>query len=328
MSVTTHHFFAHVGSFIEYRKTIYEISGETIRSNTIDIKLFENFIKEHNYESITGPAVMDFQYYLKKERNNSGPSINRKIFTLKTYSKYLKLDEVENVDQLPFQDVLKIRGGYKNRPNALTKQQLKSFFDVIDRTHFIGIRDYAVYALMYDLGLRVGEVHTLNLENLDLKGKQITVMGKGKRQRTLPLNNEIVQVLSEWLAVRHHFMNSDKTNALFISKKGNRLAIRTIEDNIQKILTRVDLGNQFKVSCHTLRHTFASHLNDNGTDVLVIQSLLGHSSPKSSQIYIHPSEQRVREALEMLPGVKFINQLIESGLISLKFQSPYRQKRE
>lgn len=328
MSVNSAVFFQHVDPFTDYRKTIYDISDQTIRSNTIDLRLFEEFIKERNFDSITGPAVMAFQYYLKKDRKNSGPSLNRKIFTLKSYGKFLKLDQVENADQLPFRDVLKIRGGYKNRPNALTKGQLKTFFDAIDRASFIGIRDYTIYALMYDLGLRVGEVHSLNFENLNLKAKKMTVIGKGKRQRTLPLNDEMVQVLSEWIAVRHNFLNSLDSKALFISKKGNRLAIRTMEDNFIKVLKNSKLSLHFKITCHTLRHSFASHLNDNGTDVLVIQSLLGHSSPKSSEVYIHPSEQRVREALEKLPGVVFMNKLIESGTLKLKFQSTYRPRRE
>jgi site-specific recombinase XerD len=328
MSVTTTQFFEHINSFMDYRKTIYEISDETIRSNTIDLNLFADFIKERNYELITGAAVMDFQYHLKKQRHNSGPSINRKIFTLKSYAKFLQLEQVKAAKELPFHDVLKIRGGYRNRPNALPKSQLKEFFAAIDRSNFLGIRDYAVYALMYDLGLRVGEVHSLNIENLDLKDKKLSVMGKGKRQRTLPLNDEMVQVLSEWLAVRHNFVNSATSKALFISKKGNRLAIRTMENNFKKILSKIELNVQFNVTCHTFRHSFASHLNDNGTDVLVIQSLLGHSSPQSSQIYIHPSEQRVREALERLPGVRFMNQLIESGALNLKFQSSYRPQRE
>jgi site-specific recombinase XerD len=328
MSVTTTQFFEHINSFMDYRKTIYEISDETIRSNTIDLNLFADFIKERNYELITGAAVMDFQYHLKKQRHNSGPSINRKIFTLKSYAKFLQLEQVKAAKELPFHDVLKIRGGYRNRPNALPKSQLKEFFAAIDRSNFLGIRDYAVYALMYDLGLRVGEVHSLNIENLDLKDKKLSVMGKGKRQRTLPLNDEMVQVLSEWLAVRHNFVNSATSKALFISKKGNRLAIRTMEDNFKKILSKIELNVQFNVTCHTFRHSFASHLNDNGTDVLVIQSLLGHSSPQSSQIYIHPSEQRVREALERLPGVMFMNQLIESGALKLRFQSTYRPRRE
>lgn len=328
MSVSATQFFECVDSFMDYRKTIYEISDETIRSNTIDLGLFGDFIKERHYESITSKAVMDFQYYLKRDRLNSGPSINRKIFTLKSYEKFLKLEQVENADQLHFRDVSKVRGGYPNRPDALSKPQLKLFFDAIDRSSVLGRRDYAVYALMYSLGLRVGEVHRLNVKDIDLTGKKITVMGKGQRRRTLPLNKEMVEVLSEWLMVRHRFLNSDKTNALFISKKGNRLAIRTMEDNFQKIRKQIDITVPFRITCHTLRHSFASHLNDNGTDVLVIQSLLGHSSPKSSEIYIHPSEKRVREALEKLPGVMFMNQLIESGALKLRFQSSYRPRRE
>ena len=210
----------------------------------------------------------------------------------------------------------------------MNKNQLKILFDTIDRSTFIGIRDYAVYALMYDLGLRVGEVNTLNLENIDMKNKKLNVVGKGKKRRTLHLNSEITAILSEWLAVRSHFLGSDKSTALFLSKKGKRLAIRTMEDNFKKIVIEADLSVHFKVICHTLRHSFASHLNDRDVDVLVIQSLLGHSSPKSTQIYIHPSEQRVRDALEKLPGVIFMNKLIQSGVLNLSFQTKYQIRKE
>ncbi len=328
MAVAAAQFFNHIESYVEYRKTIYETSDETIRSNTIDLKLFENFVKERHAESIDGPTVMDFQYYLKKERKNTGPSINRKIFTLRSYAHFLKLQEVEKAEKLPFYDVLKVRGGYRQRPDALTHERLKELFDSIDRTSFLGIRDYAVYALMYDLGLRVGEIYKLNLEDVDLKSKKLTVLGKGKRRRELYLNAEMVQILSEWLAVRHNFKNSQQSNALFVSKKGNRLAIRTIEDNMKKLVDRLGLKMHFKVTCHTLRHSFASHLNDNGEDILVIQSLLGHSSPRSTRIYIHPSQKRIRQALEKLPGVIYLNRLLESGVLNLKFQSRHQPQRE
>lgn len=328
MPVTTTVFFEHTEAFIDYRKTIHEISDETIRTNRIDFQLFKDFIKERNIQTIEGPTIIDFQYHLKKARKNSGPSINRKIFTLRSYAKFLRLEDVDEADKLPFHDVLKIRGGYQNRPDALTKKQVKQLFDTIDRTTTLGIRDYAAYALMYQLGLRVGEVHKLDLENLDIDNKKITVEGKGKRKRTLPLNDEMFQTLTEWLAVRKQVKNSDKITALFISKKGNRLAIRTMEDNFKKLTKRVEFTVPFKVTCHTLRHTFASHLNDNGEDILVIQSLLGHASPRSTRIYIHPSEERVREALENLPGVLFVNQLIEDGILNLSFQAKQTPQRE
>ncbi len=328
MSVTTAAFFAHIEPFVDYRKTIYETSDETIRSNLIDLGLFEKFVKERNFETINGPAVMDFQRYLKEQRLNSGASINRKIFTLRSYGTFLKLQEVNAAEKLPFYDVLKIRGGYLNKPGALTKMQVQDFFATIDRSNFLGVRDYAIYALMYDLGLRVGEVFKLNLEDVKIKNKKIIVLGKGKKRRELFLNSEMVNVLCEWLAVRHNFKNSKKSAALFISKKGNRLAIRTMEDNMKKHVDTLDFNAYFRITCHTLRHTFASHLNDNGEDVLVIQSLLGHGSPRSTRIYIHPSQQRIREALEKLPGVIHMNHLLDRGILNLNFQSKHSVQRE
>ncbi|MFQ6115669.1 MAG: tyrosine-type recombinase/integrase [bacterium] len=153
--------------------------------------------------------------------------MNRKLFTLRSYSKYLKLEQVPYVETLPFYDVLKCRQGYNNHANALSKQQVKSIFNAIDE--------------------------------------------------------EMNAILTQWIAVRKHLLNYDISNALFISKKGNRLAIRTIEDNFKKILKKLNVNS-----------------------------------------HIHPSEKKVRETLEKLPGVIYMNQLVESGL--LKFQSTYHKR--
>ena len=188
-------------------------------------------------------------------------------------------------------------------------------------------RDYAVYALMYQTGLRVGEVHTLNLDSIDFENKQLTVTGKGNKQRHLHLTDEMCQILAEYLAVRHFFHKSDEETALFISKKGNRLAIRTMEDNIKKIFHKANFYVPFNVTCHTLRHSFASHLNDKDVDILVIQSLLGHSSPRSTEPYIHPSMDKIRQAMEKLPGVIYLNKLTSEGVLKLSFQNR-RPKKE
>jgi integrase/recombinase XerC/integrase/recombinase XerD len=250
-AVAKEHFFNHVENFMDYRKTIYEASHQTIKSNRIDIRLFKDFIKMKEYNYIDGKAVMDFQYYLKQQRLNCGSSINRKIFTLRSYSKYLKLEQVPYVNTLPFYDVLKCRQGYRTRANALSKEQVKTIFESIDRDSCLSIRDYAVYALMYKLGLRIGEVHQLNLENIDFDNKKITVLGKGNKRRSLHLDHEITAILTQWIAVRKLFLNYNVSNALFISKKGNRLAIRTMEDNFQKIIDKLNLNVPFKVTCHT-----------------------------------------------------------------------------
>ena len=324
-AVDKKHFFNYVEKFMEYRKDVYEASDQTIKSNRIDIQLFKDFLDMKDYQYIDGHAVMDFQYYLKQQRLNCGSSMNRKLFTLRSYSRYLTLEQIPNVNTLPFYDVLKCRQGYRTRANALSKEQVKTIFESIDRDSYLTVRDYAVYALMYKLGLRVGEVHKLNLGNIDFDNRKITVLGKGNKRRTLYIDDEMTAILMQWIAVRKQFLNYDISNALFISKKGNRLAIRTIEDNFSKIIEKLNLNVPFNVTCHTLRHSFASHLNDEEVDILVIQDLLGHATPRTtSDYYIHPSEKKVREALEKLPGVIYMNQLVQSGL--LKFQSNYNKR--
>ena len=311
-----------------YRQDIYEISKQTVKSNRVDLNLFKNFIGSQNQQTIDGPAVIDFQYYLKNQRQNCGASINRKLFTLRSFGNFLKLYDLPCADTLPFYDVLKIRSGYRNRPSALTPQQINHLFKAISTDTILGIRDYAVYALMYQLGLRVGEVHDLNLADLDFKNCKINVIGKGRKPRTLHLNEELIDILSQYLAVRDRFCNSWLTPALFISKKGHRLAIRTMEDNFKKILLQTDFNVPFNVTCHTLRHSLASHLNDKDVDILIIQSILGHSSTRSTEPYIHPSQAKIRNALEKLPGVQFVKELIRNGELNLRFQKPFKPKRE
>ena len=308
---------------------IYEISPQTVKSNRVDLDLFKNFICSQNLQTIDGPAVIDFQYYLKKQRQNCGASINRKLFTLRSYGNFLKLYDLPCADALPFYDVLKIRQGYRKRPSALTlAQQITLLFKTIDTDTILGIRDYAVYALMYQLGLRVGEVHDLNLSSLDLNKNKISVIGKGGKPRTLHVNDELIEIIVPIPCRTRRFLNSWLTPALFVSKKGNRLAIRTMEDNLKKILLYVPFEAPFNVSCHTLRHTMASHLNDKDVDILIIQSILGHSSTRSTEPYIHPSQDRIRKAMEKLPGIKFVKELIRKGELNLSFQKPFRPKRE
>ncbi len=324
MAVAAEDFFVHIDKFMDYRKVVYETSDQTLKSNQTDLKLFREFIENQAYPAIDGPAVMDFQYYLKKDRGNTGGSINRKIFTLRSYSHFLILQDVKDAHDLPFYDVLKVRQGYRNRPNALTIDQVKRLFEGIDRNTCLGIRDYAVYALMYQTGLRVGEVHTLDISSVDFDNQTLEVIGKGNKRRILHLTDEMVQILIEWLAVRNRFYKSNETDALFVSKKGNRLAIRTMEDNIKKIVRNSGIYARFNISCHTLRHSFASHLNDKDVDILVIQSLLGHTSPRSTEPYIHPSLEKVRKSMERLPSVIFLNELVKDGILS--FQMQYKKR--
>ena len=185
MAVAPDSFFGHVDDFFNYRQNIYDISPQTVKSNRVDLDLFEGFVRSQDLKSIDGPTMIDFQYYLKKQCQNCGASINRKIFTLRCYGNFLKLYDLPCADALPFYNVLKIRQGYRKKPSALTPRQIELLFAAIEIDTILGVRDYAVYAMMYQLGLRVGEVHSLNLANLDIEKKSVTVIGKENKPRTL-----------------------------------------------------------------------------------------------------------------------------------------------
>jgi len=267
--------------FLEYRNSVGYTGAATANSNAIDINLFTNFMDEQGKNTISGKDVIAFQTYLAKHRNNAPASINRKIFTLRSFENYLDLKGLENSAQLPFKKVLKIRAPRPYRPNFLTEAEIKILFETINKTSVLGLRDYAVFALMLLLGLRVGEAHRLNLNDIDWNNNKITITGKCMVERTLTLTQEIKTILENYLAVRQNIFKSMENNALFISKKGNRIAIRTIEDNFKKLIKATEIEKPFKVTPHTLRHTCATMLNEKEVKILTIQNILGHSNPVS-----------------------------------------------
>jgi site-specific recombinase XerD len=308
--------------FLSYRKSIGYTRNETAKSNAIDIKLFTDFMDSKGKDTIYGKDIISFQQYLAIDRNNIPSSINRKIFTLRSFQKYLILKEMKNADKLPFQNVLKIRAVRPYRPNFLTEDEMKTLFSAINKNSILGLRDYAIFAIMYLLGLRVGEVNRINIDDIDWYNRLITVTGKCEIKRTLSLSSELKIILENYLAVRNNFLNANKKNALFISKKGNRIAIRTIEDNFIKLIKVTGIKKRSgRVTPHTLRHTCATMLNEKNVKILTIQNILGHSNPNTTiNYYLHTTEHVMRDALEKLPLTLFLNEMINSGEIRLSFQ--------
>jgi len=308
--------------FIKYRTSVGYTRSATVNSNTIDLKLFTRFMETNGQTGINGKAVIAFQMYLAKDRNNAPASINRKIFTLRAFQNYLQLKGMENAAGPPFNKVLKIRAPRPYRPNFLTQQEIKTLFSAINQKSVLGLRDYAVFALMFLLGLRVGEVHRLGLDDIDWQYNTVTVTGKCDIERTLILTKEIKRALENYLAVRDNIFKAKDSGALFVSKKGNRLSIRTMEDNLKKLVKAATIEKRFKVTPHTLRHTCAAMLNDKEVKILTVQNILGHSNPNTTiNYYLHTPDNTMRDALEKLPLTLFLNQLIDTGQVRLSFQN-------
>ncbi|MED5428500.1 MAG: tyrosine-type recombinase/integrase, partial [Chloroflexota bacterium] len=150
----------------------------------------------------------------------------------------------------------------------------------------ISVRDTAILELIYGAGLRVGETFGLDVEDVDMDQMQVKVLGKGSRERIALFGKSAKTALHSYInTARHTFCGDGDTRALFLSRNGVRLSIRSIQDRIRKYARLSGLGS--RVHTHTLRHSFATHMIDGGADLRVVQDLLGHSSPTTTQIYTH-----------------------------------------
>lgn len=311
----------HITPFLQYRSQVGYTRAATSRSDAVDLKLYTNFMHDNKLDHINGSSLIAFQQHLSQERLNKPASLNRKIFTLRAFQSFLELKAVSGAEKLPFKKVLKIRAPRPYRANFLSEAEIKKLFSAINTTSVLGLRDYAVFALMYLLGLRVGEVQRLDLSDIDCYENKITVTGKCNVPRTLILTHEMKSILQNYLAVRNNIFNAVESQALFVSKKGGRLAIRTMEDNFIKLLDTAGLEKGFHVTPHTLRHTCATMLNEKKVKILTIQDILGHSNPNTTiNYYLHTPQHMMRNALEKLPLTQFLNQLIDDGSIRLTFQ--------
>jgi len=284
MTFTLKLFNEHMDDFISHRISRKAVTKSTAVSNRYDLNIFSQYMKTNKIGSITGSAVLDFQDYLIKIRNNRPASLNRKLFTLKSYQNHLMIKDIENAAQLPFNKVLKLRAPKTSRPNFLNKFELKSLFEAINTNSVLGMRDYTIFALMYLIGLRIGELHRLDCKDINWRNNSINIIGKAGNPRVLTLTKEINEILQNYLAVRNNIYRADKCRALFISKKGNRIAIRTIQDNFKKLIKAAKIrphsfnDHYLKVTPHTLRHTCATMLNESGVKILTIQNILGHQT--------------------------------------------------
>lgn len=224
-------------------------------------------------------------------------TVNRKLSVLRRYFKWAKLVNIVDVD--PTQGIY-TKNGAARLPNILKKEELKALVSEPDmrensgyvdsKTRDIAVRDVAVIETLYGSGLRVSELCSLTLLDVNLDSDVAVVWGKGSKQRLVPMSAHSVRAVDMWLTgVRQRFVRTgSSTNALFLNLRGNALSPR----DTRRIIDRRSIAPTHP---HALRHTFATHLLDGGADLRSVQELLGHSSLSSTQIYTHVSRKRLHE---------------------------------
>jgi len=318
------HFDQYLEQYLNERHQVFNHQLSGVEANKRDLCLFSGYCHEKNYDNIDGDAILTFIGWLKYERANSSGAINRKISSLRTYIKYLRFRQVDGAEELPVEYLSRARQPYTGPYQTLSAEEVKQLLSSIDCQSILGYRDYLLYSLLYRLGLRIGEALSINLKDIDMENQIITIHGKGRRQRVLPLISDVAEMIQTWLLMRPKVFGAQEQTALFVSKKGNRLSARTAQENFQKIVTQAGPFSIEKITPHSLRHAFATHAIEGDADIVVLKAVMGHASIHITQIYIHPSIETLRKAVNDHIASDILSDLIEEEVVVLRMQQKWK----
>jgi integrase/recombinase XerC len=232
------------------------------------------------------------------DRDYSSATMARKIATLRSFHKWLeKRGFIETNPML----AIRTPKQSKRLPKAITVEQVEQLLSAPDDQTLLGARDRAILETLYSTGIRVSEVVGINRDDLDDAGEAVLIRGKGRRERLVPLGSHALAALRHYVALHNSElaaagMTISTEQALFVNKHGGRLSSRSVRRKVTKYLEQVGLDPD--ISPHTIRHSFATHLLDNGADLRSVQELLGHQSLSSTQVYTHVSARRTRGAYD------------------------------
>lgn len=296
-----------IQQFIHYLSAEKNASPHTCRCYQRDLKEFENFLKSHEADLLVSgkpewekvDRIIIRKYLSVLHRKNKKSSIARKISTLRSFFRYLVKEKLVSSNPAKAVSTPKVE---KTLPATLTVDEAFRLMESPDRylkkvseaeAKNRVLRDRAILELLYSSGLRVGELVGLNLKYLDLHLGIVRVMGKGRKERIVPVGNKAIEALKTYLDRRG---DPETEEPLFVNMRGGRLTSRSV-GRLTKKYTRAS-GIVRKVSPHSLRHSFATHLLDGGADIREIQEMLGHASLSTTQRYIHISPGKLMEVYD------------------------------
>jgi site-specific recombinase XerD len=316
----------YIADYITITTNIFHYQPSGRAAVKCDLNLFSNFLKDKGYRHITGDTLLEFLTFARKERGNVSGTINRKISSIRNYIRHLRFRDVKGAHELPIESLGRAREPYAGPVNVLTPEEVRRLISGIDQNSVLGIRDHLLFRILYRLGLRLGEALAIDLDDIDFENEVLLIHGKGRRERTLPLVPDVADLIRGWLVYRKRLMRANRQKALFISKKGNRLAARTAQENFKKIVNGAGPLSMSKLTPHSLRHAFASHALEGDADLIVLKAVLGHARMKSTLIYLHPSMRLLRKAVNDHLASDILEGLFDQDIIPLRVHQKRRNE--
>ena len=282
-----------IDEYITYIKLEKKLSKNTILNYKLDLDNYVNYLEDNNIKSFNKITLNDINSYLQ-DLNKSGLnpiSIRRHITTIKEFHKYLvKFKKVKNDVSINI-DVIKIS---KKLPTIVQKDEMEKILDVNLSSAF-KYRDKAMLELMYGSGLRVSELVNLTIYNIDFQNDLILIEGKGNKERIIPMSKYSKEALELYLIERNKLLKKGNLDEekLFLNNHGKGITRHGFNYILQNILKENNITSN--ITPHSLRHTFATDLLNNGADLRSIQELLGHSDITTTRIYTHVANTKLKE---------------------------------
>ena len=278
-----------ITSFLQYLEYERNYSKQTVNSYEQDIKEYVLHIKESNKNILTikYKDIKDYLAFLNTKNNNNA-TISRKISSLRSFYKFLVNDGITDVN--PFLSV-KLPKKEKKLPRFFNYSELEELFEVPDLSTPLGQRARLILEMLYATGVRVSEL--INIKCNDIKGKEIKILGKGNKERYVEFGDYAEEILKLYLNDGYIKLNKKNSEYLFLNKNYTKLTDRGVRFLLDKII--LDTSINKNISPHMIRHSFATHLLNEGCDLLSVQQLLGHESLSATSIYTHITTDRIKD---------------------------------
>ena len=284
-----------INEYLEYLKYQKNYSDYTVLNYKNDILEFFDYLSREslNYKTIEYSDIRFYLMYLKEEKHDDNSSVSRKLSSLRGLYKYLANEKIVKSNVFSLVNAPKKS---KKLPRYFEYNELEELFLVPDTNTSLGQRDLLLLEMLYATGVRVGELVNIKVKDIDLGRRNIIILGKGNKERFVTYGEYCEDILKRYLNDGYILLNKTGSDYLFLNNNGGNLTERGVRYILDQIIKQTSINKN--ISPHMIRHSFATHLLNQGCDLMTVQKLLGHESIKATQIYTHITTDRLKNVYE------------------------------